>query len=122
MSRPVAIIGVGAGGLSGLSSTARSALATATFLAGGRRHLNLIGPTSAELFTITSNLTELVERLRQRGIEEHCVVLASGDPLFFGIGHLLSQLLGREQVEVEPGLSSMQLAFAHAGVSWQDAV
>jgi precorrin-6Y C5,15-methyltransferase (decarboxylating) len=73
------------------------------------------------LFTITSNLTKLVGRLRQRGTEEHCVVLASGDPLFFGIGHLLGQSLGSDQIVVEPALSSMQLAFAQAGVSWHDA-
>jgi precorrin-6Y C5,15-methyltransferase (decarboxylating) len=121
MSRPVVIVGIGAEGAPGLSPRGRSALASATFLAGGRRQLELVGPTPAELFTITSNLPELVARLRARGDEERCVVLATGDPLFYGVGHLLGQALGSDQLVVEPALSSIQLAFARAGVSWHDA-
>jgi len=49
------------------------------------------------------------------------VVLASGDPLFFGIGRFLGDALGRDQIVVEPAVSSMQLAFARAGLSWHDA-
>src|SRR5437879_4742626 len=114
MSKPVVIVGIGADGLPGLSPRARSAVAAATFLAGGRRHLELVGPPPVERFTITNNLPELVGRLRGRGPDEQCVVLASGDPLFYGIGHLLGQSLGSDQIVVEPALSSLQLAFARA--------
>ncbi len=121
MSVAVAIVGIGAEGTVGLSARARAILASATFLAGGRRHLELIGPTSAETFAVGTNLGELADRLRRRGPEERCVVLASGDPLFFGIGRFLGEALGRDQIVVEPSLSSMQLAFARAGLSWHDA-
>ena len=123
MRRPVVIVGIGAEGPSGLTSRARSELASATFLAGGRRHLALVGPLPAvtEWFTITNNLADLVERLRGRGPEEHCVVLASGDPLFYGIGHLLTRSLPGDPIIVEPALSSLQIAFARAGVAWHDA-
>ena len=46
------------------------------------------------------------------------VVLASGDPLFFGIGGYLSSKIN---IEVYPYVSSIQLAFAKMGESWQDA-
>jgi precorrin-6Y C5,15-methyltransferase (decarboxylating) len=121
VSLPIVIVGIGADGTAGLSARARSALASATFLAGGRRHLELAGPSPAERFAITNNLPALVERLRARGPEEACVVLASGDPLFYGIGHLLGQSLGEGEIVVEPALSSLQLAFARAGLSWHDA-
>jgi precorrin-6Y C5,15-methyltransferase (decarboxylating) len=121
MSRPVVVIGLGAEGPSGLSTRARDTLASATFLAGGKRHLALVGPSLAETFTIGNNVDELIERLRRRGQEEHCVVLASGDPMFYGIGHALSRALGRDQIVVEPAVSSLQLAFARAGLSWHDA-
>jgi precorrin-6Y C5,15-methyltransferase (decarboxylating) len=117
----VVIVGLGAEGPSGLTPRARDALDAATFLAGGRRHLALIGPTGAETFAIGNNLAELVERLRGRGPGERCVVLASGDPLCYGIGHRLGGALGRDQVVVEPAVSSLQLAFARAGISWHDA-
>jgi precorrin-6Y C5,15-methyltransferase (decarboxylating) len=49
------------------------------------------------------------------------VVVASGDPLFYGIGVSLAGILGHESVRIEPALSSMQLAFARAWLSWQHA-
>ena len=121
MSEPVVIVGLGADGLDGLSPRALVAVRGASFLAGGRRHLRLIGPTVAETFPITDNIEALVGRLACRGPEERCVVLASGDPLFFGIGHRILEALGRDQVRVEASISSMQLAFARVGLSWHDA-
>jgi precorrin-6Y C5,15-methyltransferase (decarboxylating) len=49
------------------------------------------------------------------------VVLATGDPLCFGMGATLVRRLGREQVTVIPATSSVQVAFARAGVPWDDA-
>lgn len=48
-------------------------------------------------------------------------MLASGDPLFFGIAGYLVRRFGPQQVEVIPHYSSVQLAFARLGDSWQDA-
>ncbi len=121
MIGPVDVLGLGAEGPDGLSPIAKGRLAAATFLAGGRRHLASVAETSAERFAIGDNVAELVERLRGRRLDECCVVLASGDPLFYGIGHRLGLALGRDQIRVEPALSSMQLAFARAGLSWQGA-
>lgn len=53
--------------------------------------------------------------------ERRTVVLASGDPLFFGIAGYLVRKFGPEHVEVIPHYSSVQLAFARLGDSWQDA-
>ncbi len=118
---PVRIVGIGAEGLAGLSPRARAALERADFLAGGRRHLALVGPPRVESLIISSNLVELVERLKNRHPDERCVVLASGDPLFYGIGHRLGQELGYDHIVVEPAVSSLALAFARAGLSWHDA-
>ena len=52
---------------------------------------------------------------------EAAVVLASGDPLWFGIGRLLLQRFGAERLRFQPAPSSMQLAFARIGRPWQDA-
>jgi precorrin-6Y C5,15-methyltransferase (decarboxylating) len=121
VSQPVHIIGIGADGLDGLSPRTHRAIAEATFLAGGLRHLALIGSAGAETLAITNNVAELIERLQARQQNERCVVLASGDPMFFGIGHALSEALGHDQILVDPALSSMQLAFARAGVAWHEA-
>lgn len=49
------------------------------------------------------------------------VLLASGDPLFFGIGRRVVEEFGRENVELIPDLSSIQLAFARIGEPWDNA-
>ena len=49
------------------------------------------------------------------------VMLASGDPLWFGIGRLLLLRFGSERLRFQPAPSSLQLAFARLGRPWQDA-
>jgi precorrin-6Y C5,15-methyltransferase (decarboxylating) len=49
------------------------------------------------------------------------VLLASGDPMFFGIGRRMVEEFGIERIEIIPDLSSMQEAFARINVPWDDA-
>ena len=49
------------------------------------------------------------------------VLLASGDPFFFGIGRRMVEEFGKERVEIIPDLSSMQEAFARTNIPWDDA-
>ncbi len=58
-----------------------------------------------------------------RGFNGKASVLASGDPLFFGIGGVLLSEFPPEEanVKIYPAISSVQLAFARAGISWEDA-
>jgi len=121
MTHPIDIIGIGADGPAGLRSELIDRIRRAEFLAGGERHLKLFPQGGGERFTIRDNLVALLEELDRRHSEQRCVVLASGDPLFFGIGTYIIRVLGEERVRVEPALTSMQLAFARAGLSWQDA-
>jgi precorrin-6B C5,15-methyltransferase / cobalt-precorrin-6B C5,C15-methyltransferase len=118
---PVLVVGIGDDGTSGLSQAARSAVAAATLLCGGERHLAFFPDHPAERFVVRANLEALVARLAARGPAERPVVLASGDPCYFGIAPYLAARLGRERVRVEPHVSSVQLAFARLSVSWQDA-
>jgi precorrin-6Y C5,15-methyltransferase (decarboxylating) len=119
----VLILGISDKGLESLSQRARRSLEQATFVAGGERHLDFCRGLNVEKFTVKANLKELAERLEEelKGPEPRLVVLASGDPLFYGIARFLISRLGAGRVEVQPYLSSMQLAFARAGLKWDDA-
>ena len=64
-------------------------------------------------------LLEQLQQALQR--EQRCVVLASGDPLWFGIGRLLLERFGAERLRIHPAPSALQLAFARIGRPWQDA-
>jgi precorrin-6Y C5,15-methyltransferase (decarboxylating) len=119
----VHILGVSDAGLESLNAAARAAYDAATLLCGGVRHLGYANGRSVDKFILKGNLKELVVRLEEELAKPdgRPVVLASGDPLFFGVANYLSRKLGSGKIEVHPYLSSLQLAFARAGVPWDDA-
>jgi precorrin-6Y C5,15-methyltransferase (decarboxylating) len=63
--------------------------------------------------------TTLLE-LEQLSREKRVMVLASGDPLYFGVGRRLVQLFGRERLLVLPNVSSVQVLFARLAEPWDD--
>jgi precorrin-6Y C5,15-methyltransferase (decarboxylating) len=118
---PIEIIGIGADGPASLRREAIERIEAADFLAGGERHLAHFSSARGHRFIIKDNLVLLVEELSMRHLRQRCVVLASGDPLFHGVGTKVTGVFGSDHVRVEPALSSMQLAFARIGQSWQKA-
>jgi precorrin-6Y C5,15-methyltransferase (decarboxylating) len=121
MSSFIDVIGIGADGPTSLRPASLQRIREADFLAGGERNLAHFTDAAGRRFVLKDNLIALLEELDRRAGSERCVVLASGDPLFYGVGTYILRVLGQERVRIEPALSSMQLAFAHAGLSWQDA-
>lgn len=116
------IIGLGAEGAPSLAPRALALVAAAEVLAGGRRHLELFPDHPAERVVVGGDLDEVAERLRAAlGEGRRVVVLASGDPNFYGIAGPLLGRLGRERAEILPNVSAMQLAFARLRLSWEDA-
>lgn len=102
-----------------LSASARQTLDEATLVVGGARHLAALG-LGADRATIT--LGPLAPALR--ALAEHegpAVVLASGDPGFFGVLRALTDA-GLEPASVHPAVSSVATAFARAGITWDDAL
>ena len=121
MSYPVLVVGVGAEGLESLTPDLRERIAQADQLWGGERLLAHWAGHPAEKVVIRAHVADLVERLRRRG-EARVVVLASGDPGFYGIAGTLLRHLPPDELEIVPHVSSLQLAFARAGVTWSDAI
>lgn len=95
-------------------------LGDAALIAGGDRHLEMLGMGRDRAVVLKGDLSGALEKIEET--EGPVVVLASGDPGFFGIVRLLARRFGREKLRVLPGLSSVALAFAGAGLSWDDAV
>jgi precorrin-6Y C5,15-methyltransferase (decarboxylating) len=115
------VVGIGDDGPAGLAPAVLSRVTAATLLCGGERHLAFFSPHPAERFIVRANLDALVQRLTNLRPDERAVVLASGDPCFFGIAPYLTARLGLHRVVVCPHVSSLQLAFARLGMSWHDA-
>lgn len=121
MRRAVSVVGIGADGCAGLSSRAAGAVASARVLAGGERHLAFFPQFQGERIALDRNLAAALDRIAVLADEDPVCVLASGDPLFFGIGARLLERMPVEDLEFIPHPSSVQWAFARAGVAWEDA-
>ncbi len=116
----VHIVGIGDDGLEGLTQRARELVENAEKLLGTEATLSLIPPTSAERFTIRADLEAAVAVIADAS-DQRMVLLASGDPLFYGVARFLCDRLGKDRFEVMPHVSSMQMAFARVKESWEDA-
>lgn len=119
--RAVTVIGIGGDGCAGLTSRAVNAVMCAGVLVGGERHLAFFPQFQGVRIVVKDGLGGVLDQVADLAEERHVCILASGDPLFFGIGSLVIKRLGAEHVEVLPQPSSMQWAFARAGLKWDDA-
>ncbi|XJZ28665.1 precorrin-6y C5,15-methyltransferase (decarboxylating) subunit CbiE [Bacillota bacterium Lsc_1132] len=112
----IKMIGIGDEGRVSLLPMYEKWIEESDLLIGGKRQLAFFPDYKGEKMVIESGLSSLVERLKTE--KKNVVILASGDPLFFGIGSYLSSKI---ELEIYPYLSSVQLAFAKMGERWQDA-
>ncbi|MFF0387377.1 precorrin-6y C5,15-methyltransferase (decarboxylating) subunit CbiE [Kitasatospora sp. NPDC004615] len=113
----ITVVGVGADGWPGLSEAARAALHTAEAVLGGARQLALLpAEVTADRVPWPSPLRPSVPGLLNRFAERRLVVLASGDPMFYGIGRTLIECgAPAESLRVLPHPSSVSLACARLG-------
>ncbi|GGZ34054.1 precorrin-6y C5,15-methyltransferase (decarboxylating) subunit CbiE [Streptomyces poonensis] len=125
----ITVIGTGTG--APLTPDAREALAGAALVVGARRHLDAAGlpDTVARIVLgpLAPALDAIGEHLAKHGgnadePDGPVVVLASGDPGFFGIVRALAERFGPRRLDVRPGVSSVATAFARLGLTWDDAV
>jgi len=110
------LIGVGSQGLTGEQG---GMLARCGLIVGDIRHLALLPEMAAEKLAI-SPLAPALEAIRLGLARANVGVLASGDPLFFGVGRRLLKEFWADQLIVLPALSTMQEACARFHLPWDD--
>ena len=120
MSEAVHVIGMGLSP-GDLTASHLDLIEKATVLVGGKRHLSYFEDVTAMKKVISSPISEVLDFIEQHMANGLVVVLASGDPLFFGIGKTLISRLGVEKVVIHPNVTSMAAAFARLNLPWQDA-
>ncbi len=116
----VQIVGIGDDGVEGMTAQARRLVEAADVLVGPESCATLVPESLRGRLVAAASLEELVERIEAAG-PKRVVVLASGDPLFYGTARYVCSKLGKDRFEVVPHVSSMQLAFARVKESWEDA-
>lgn len=121
---PCRVIGVLDDGVASLSVAALDHLRNADCVIGSRRTLRLFAniiradATRHDLTGVMSQVPKWIRNAQEAG--QRCVVLATGDPLCYGIAPYLASRLCLEAIDVLPNVSTIQIACARLGLSWQD--
>lgn len=118
--KPVSVIGMGMSA-DDLTSRHLALIRSADILVGGKRHLGFFQDVEGIKKEITKDLKEIVTYIKRRMADKAIVVLASGDPLFYGIGSLMIKRLGEDNVIIYPNVSTVSTAFARIKEPWQNA-
>lgn len=116
LTQSIKLIGIGDNGLASLLPQYIQWIENSEVLIGGERLLEFFPYYKGEKIILKSGLKKIVETIQNE--KREIVILASGDPLFYGLGGYLFKKLN---IEVYPYVSSVQLAFSKIGESWQDA-
>jgi precorrin-6Y C5,15-methyltransferase (decarboxylating) len=117
--KPVSIIGMGMT-LEDLTARHLKIIDTADILVGGRRLLDLFAESRARKKIIGKDIDGVVDFIKHEMKKKQIVVLASGDPMYFGIGRRLVEAIGYRKIRVFPNISSVAAAFARIKEPWDD--
>ena len=110
----LAVVGIGEDGLPGLTPAGRALVETAEVLVGGKRHLNMVAQCAADRLLWQRPLDRTIDQIAEhRGRD--VTVLASGDPLWYGIGAILVRRFSRDEMTIVPQPSAFSLAAARLG-------
>lgn len=117
----ITVVGVPEDGCMSLSSRAVSAVSSARVLAGHTRHREWFPQFNGLFLDMNQGFSAWISQVIDESEEGDVVVLASGDPLFFGIGASLLKKREPQALHFIPSLSSAQLAFSRLKMPWNDA-
>jgi len=116
MKNRIVVIGIGEDGVEGLSQSARSALASASVVYGGPRHLDMLSEKAPrERLSWSKDLGVDMERIATLTEQQSVAVMASGDPMMHGIGVRIVERFGIDNVHIIPTSSAFSLAAARMG-------
>lgn len=115
------IVGIGDDGLAGMTEAARRIVTEAEVILGAPATLSHLEGITARKEPLEPEMPAALRQVRAALSAQRAVLVSGGDPLFYGVARYLCDRLGKDQFEVVPHVSSMQLAFARIKESWEDA-
>lgn len=121
MVTKLVVVGIGPGSPEYMIPAAQKEIATADVVVGGRRALDTLASEWQQKIPITGKLGDLQTELERLSEHLRVAVLVSGDPGYYSLLGWLKRTFSNVAIEVIPGLSSVQVAFARLAEPWQDA-
>ena len=113
------VIGLGPGNTGYITKLGEKLIQNSDVVIGGKRNLESIVDFEGEKIEISSNLKEIVEYINNNK-HKQISVIASGDPLIYGIGRYLSKNIDKEDLNIVSGISSLQYIFSKVHIDMND--
>lgn len=113
------VIGLGPGNTDYITKLGEKLIQNSDVVIGGKRNLESIIDFEGEKIEISSNLKEIVEYINNNE-HKQISVIASGDPLIYGIGRYLSKNIDKEDLNIVSGISSLQYIFSKVHIDMND--
>lgn len=113
------VIGLGPGNTDYITKLGEKLIQNSDVVIGGKRNLESIIDFEGEKIEISSNLKEIVEYINNNK-HKKISVIASGDPLIYGIGRYLSKNIDKEDLNIVSGISSLQYIFSKVHIDMND--
>lgn len=125
MKHKIIVAGIGPGNPAYMVPEALNAIKQARVLVGGRRALAQFAAPESEKqknMAVGGDIPAVMDFVAEKLLEHDVVVMVSGDPGYYSLLDALRRNFAHECIEVIPGISSLQLAFARLALPWHDAV
>lgn len=113
------VIGLGPGNTDYITKLGEKLIQNSDVVIGGKRNLESIIDFEGEKIELSSNLKEIVEYINNNK-HKQISVIASGDPLIYGIGRYLSKNIDKENLNIVSGISSLQYIFSKVHIDMND--
>ena len=113
------VIGLGPGNTDYITKLGEKLIQNSDVVIGGKRNLESIVDFEGEKIEISSNLKEIVEYINNNK-HKQISVIASGDPLIYGIGRYLSKNIDKEDLNIVSGISSLKYIFSKVHIDMND--
>ena len=121
MTHKIIVVGIGPGDSAYLLPKAQKIIDNARVLVGGRRALADYSRSGARECAIGADIPLVLSFIRESLAEDDVVVMVSGDPGYYSLLDALRRTFPIGQIDVVPGISSLQLAFARLALPWHSA-
>ena len=121
MQNKIIVVGIGPGSPDYLLPIALKKIKNAKVLVGSARALSTYVQEGIKKYNITGDLTAVMTFIEENLRSADVIVLVSGDPGYYSLLPALKRTFSTVEIEVIPGISSMQVAFSRIKIAWQEA-
>lgn len=121
MEFKIIVVGIGPGAKEYVVPKALNVIENAKVLVGGSRALNDFANAGQKTFAVKADICAVMAFIKTELQQSDVVVMVSGDPGYYSLLSSLRRSFPVERIQVIPGLSSVQVAFAKIALPWQSA-